>query len=353
MRLKFFTQTIAAFFIILTSSVQTLSAASVSFDLESNIKESKFGDEFEVTITGHNVSDLYGYEIELKFDAGMLQFKKATSGISSMIYPIEKAEQGALLLVSTKIGNAAGANGEVILGKAVFQVIGKGNEVQVKLNKVKLATSTTASTEHEVNEQIQIQLVEGPAQKPEISFTDIAGHWAEANIKRAVELGFIKGYGDDTFRPNREVSRAEFAVMIYGALGYQENSEALLRFKDRDQFASWSRTAISALASEGIINGYDDGTFRPGRSINRSEMAVMMAAILKLDVNYSDRSTFSDASDMPFWAEPSIAAVAKENLLQGRGNNKFKPNGLMTRAEAVQVIISMIDYLDPPAELAS
>jgi hypothetical protein len=347
MKLKSFALAILTILVTFYSSVQITHAASVSFDIEINTKEAKMGDEVEVTITGHNVKDLYGYEMELNIDTSMLQFKKASSSISSLIYPIETSNDGTFLLVSTKMGNVSGASGEVILGKVIFQVIGNGKEVEIKLNKVKLATSTAASTQHDVNQQIGIQLVEEPIENPKISFADISGHWAEDNIKRAVELGFIKGYGDDTFRPDREVSRAEFAVMIHGAFDYEENSTAWMQFKDQNLMEPWSRAAISALTTEGIINGYDDNTFRPGRSIVRSEMAVMMASILKLDVNASDRSTFSDASEMQFWAEPSIAAVAKKKLLQGRGNNMFKPNGLMTRAEAVQVIISMMDDMNP------
>ena len=350
MKLKSLTLAIITILITLYSSVQITHAASASFDIEINTKAAKKGDEIEVTVTGHHVKDLYGYEMELSIDTSMLQFKKASSGISSMIYPIETSEEGTFMLVSTKIGNVSGSNGELTLGKVIFEVVGEGKKVEVKLNKVKVATSSAASASHEVNEQIQIDLVEGPVDKPEISFTDIAGHWAEDNIKRAVEIGFIQGYGDGTFRPDREVSRDEFAVMIYKAFHYEEDSAALLRFKDQALIQSWARAAISTLAAEGIINGYDDNTFRPDRSITRSEMAVMMASILKLDITSTDRSTFSDASDMAFWAEPSIAVVAKEKLLQGRGNNMFKPNGLMTRAEAVQVIISMIDYRNPPAE---
>ncbi|QNK56748.1 S-layer homology domain-containing protein [Paenibacillus sp. PAMC21692] len=350
MKLKSFALAIITILITLYSSVQITHAASVSFDIEINTQEAKKGDEVEVTITGHNIIDLYGYEMELSIDTSMLQFKKASSGISSLIYPIETSNDGTFLLVSTKMGNVSGASGEVMLGKVIFEVIGEGKEVGIKLNKVKLATSSASSTRHEVNERIQIRLVEEPKENSEISFTDISGHWAEDKIRRAVELGFIKGYGDETFRPDREVSRDEFAVMIYQAFEYEANSMASLPFKDQALIESWAREAISALAAEGIINGYDDGTFRPDRSINRSEMAVMMASIVKLDVNSSNRSTFSDASDMQFWAEPSIAAVAKEKLLQGRGNNMFKPNGLMTRAEAVQVIISMMDYMNPPTE---
>lgn len=343
MRLKSFLLAVALVMITLSSSVAIVSASSPSFHMEINRPEGQAGDEFEVVITGRQVEEVYGYEIELEYDASMLRFNKATSGISNMIYPIESTAKGTILLVSTKVGNVKGDSGEVMLANASFRVIGEGLETELKLNKVKLATSTTVSARHEVDQRIQIRLPDETNEKPDISFTDISGHWAENNIKRAVDLGFIQGYGDGTFRPDRQVSRAEFAVMIQGAFHYDENEAALFRFKDRNLMGNWAKPAISALAGAGIINGYDDSTFRPGKSILRSEMAVMMAAIMKLDVNPTERSSFGDASDMPAWAEPSIAAVAKEGLLQGRGSNLFKPNGLMTRAEAVQAIISMID----------
>ncbi|MEQ4482371.1 S-layer homology domain-containing protein [Cohnella silvisoli] len=174
-----------------------------------------------------------------------------------------------------------------------------------------------------------------------VNFSDISGHWAEANIKKAVSGGIVKGYPDGTFKPNRTVTRAEFAVMLMNALKPQGEGAALT-FTDTAKIGSWAQKAIAKAVQAGIIKGYEDGSFRPDAVITRAEMAAMIAAALG-QTNQADATTgFADDKDIPTWAKASVAFVKQADIVQGKGNNQFAPGDNATRAEAVTVLLNML-----------
>jgi L-asparaginase type II len=177
--------------------------------------------------------------------------------------------------------------------------------------------------------------------EPEVSLSDIGAHWAEAFIKEAVAAGFVKGYTDGTFRPNATVTREEFAVMLMGALK-TEGSGADLAFSDKSSIGAWAQDAVAKAVKEGIISGYPDGTFKPGATITRSEMAGMLAKAMKLAPTANAVTGFADNKDIPAWAKGAVKAIADKGILTGRSGNKFAPKETATRAEAVTVMIKML-----------
>lgn len=175
----------------------------------------------------------------------------------------------------------------------------------------------------------------------EVSFSDIAGHWAEASIKQAVISGIVKGYADSTFRPNVTVTRAEFAVMLINALKLQGEG-AVLSFTDSDKLGAWAQNAVAQAVEAGIINGYEDGSFRPNKEITRAEMAVIIAKALGHADAASAAAGFADDKDIPAWAKGSVAYVKEAGIVRGNSSNKFNPQAHATRAEAVTVLLNML-----------
>ena len=168
--------------------------------------------------------------------------------------------------------------------------------------------------------------------------TDISGHWAEASITQVVNSGIVKGYIDGTFRPNTKVTRAEFSVMLMNALNSQgEVSE--LTFTDQSKIGAWAQTAIAQAVQAGIIQGYQDGTFRPNAAMTRSEMAVMISNALKLSIESKPSTDFADDQDIPSWAKSAVVAMKKQGLIEGSDMNEFNPNAQTSRAEAVTVLL--------------
>jgi L-asparaginase type II len=178
------------------------------------------------------------------------------------------------------------------------------------------------------------------APEPIASLLDISGHWAEDAIKTAIAKGIVTGYPDSTFKPERSVTRAEFAVMLMKALKPQgEGTE--LKFTDKEKIGSWAVSSVSQAVKAGIISGYPDGTFRPDAIITRSEMTKMIASALKLAVEANAITEFADNDVIPAWAKGSVKAVKDSAIIQGRGGNIFAPNEASTRAEAVTIMIQL------------
>lgn len=179
---------------------------------------------------------------------------------------------------------------------------------------------------------------------PKVDLSDIMNHWAKASIEKSVELGFVKGYGDGTFRPNGAVTRGEVSTMLARALKLEQaNTE--FDFMDQDQTPAWAQPFIQALVKAGYISGYKDGTFRANNEISRSEFVVIIVRALGLELNSELTSTFDDVDQIPVWATPYVAAAAEAGLVKGNGNGKFNPNAPITRAEAVTLILSMLNQL--------
>ncbi|MRN53984.1 S-layer homology domain-containing protein [Paenibacillus monticola] len=173
-----------------------------------------------------------------------------------------------------------------------------------------------------------------------VNFSDISGHWAEANIKQAVSSGIVKGYVDGTFKPSGIVTRAEFAVMMMNTLKSQGEGTALT-FTDTSKIGAWAQQAVAQAVQAGIINGYEDGSFRPNAEITRAEMAVMIATALGHSDEPNADTGFVDAG-IPTWAKNSIAYMKLSSLMQGKGNNVFAPQDFATRAEAATVLLNVL-----------
>ncbi|SDW71971.1 immunoglobulin-like domain-containing protein [Paenibacillus sp. CF384] len=176
---------------------------------------------------------------------------------------------------------------------------------------------------------------------PAIKFSDISGHWAEANIKKAVTSGIVNGYQDGTFKPGKTVTRAEFAVMLMNALKPQE-AGAKLTFTDHAKIGAWAQKAIAQAVQAAIITGYADGSFRPDAQISRAEMAAMIAKAMGQATKEVAATDFSDDKAIPAWAKASVAFVKQAGIVQGKGNNEFAPADHATRAEAVTVLLNML-----------
>ncbi|WP_081949475.1 S-layer homology domain-containing protein [Paenibacillus durus] len=176
---------------------------------------------------------------------------------------------------------------------------------------------------------------------PATKLKDIGGHWAAAAINKAVELGFAKGYADGTFRPNQTVNRAEFITLLMRAVKHTDTGKAL-GFKDAGKIPAWSQSFIAQALDAGIIAGYNDNTFRPDQVITRAEMAAMIVRAGGVQVNPKAVLSFADAKDAPKWAVPYIAAIKDAGLVNGIGQNRFAPNQRVTRAEAVTVILGLL-----------
>ncbi|MCE5280755.1 MAG: S-layer homology domain-containing protein [Deltaproteobacteria bacterium] len=178
------------------------------------------------------------------------------------------------------------------------------------------------------------------------ALTDIAGHWAAADIMKLVDEGAIAGYPDGTFRPDNPVTRAEFLKIITGVLNYQEKPDSTCYIPYADiAMADWFFSYVIAANQNHLVGGYPDGTFRPNNPITRQEVAKILVKAKGIDeTTYvsSDEltqtaATVSDWSTISEWARPFVASAIKAGLMKGDPSGNFRPLANLTRAETAAV----------------
>ncbi|NOV04752.1 S-layer homology domain-containing protein [Paenibacillus planticolens] len=211
-----------------------------------------------------------------------------------------------------------------------------------KINEGKISVEVNHFTKYAVFTEDKAVTVPTPGTQPTINFSDIAGHWAEVSIKKAISMGIVGGYPDGTFKPNKTVTRAEFAVMLMNALKPQGEG-AVLVFTDKAEIGAWAQKAVAQAVQAGIIHGYEDGSFRPDHVITRAEMAAMIASALGKSSQADVATAFSDDKDIPAWAKASVAFVKQAGIVQGKNDNQFAPKDHAIRAEAVTVLLNMLE----------
>jgi len=165
------------------------------------------------------------------------------------------------------------------------------------------------------------------------NFTDLVGHWASGSIMDLVELGVIQGYPDNSFRPDKKITRAEFVTLIIKALHLQGSADKGFA----DTTTHWAQDAISTVAGLGIVNGYSDNTFGPDELVTREQMATMVVRAAQIADSDSNIS-FSDGAEISSWARSALAAAITNGLLNGYLDGTLKPKGNTTRAEAATLI---------------
>ncbi len=171
-------------------------------------------------------------------------------------------------------------------------------------------------------------------------FNDITGHWAEDNIKKLIASGSINGYPDGTFKPDNNITRAEFITVLVKAFNMNSTSEG--NFEDTRNH--WAKDFINSALDNKVIQGYSDSLFGPDELITREQMAVMVAKALKLEVKEYEIS-FDDKDQISDWAKKYVASSVNQKLIVGYPDNTFRPKSSATRAEAVTVILNALNSI--------
>lgn len=179
---------------------------------------------------------------------------------------------------------------------------------------------------------------------PAAALTDISGHWGEKAIKNAISAGFVKGYPDGTFRPDKAVTRAEFVTMVNNALQLRDSNKVNLLFTDVDKNA-WYHDEVAKASYVRYVVGTSKTTFSPAANITRQEAAVMVSRFLpKAGMTGKDvLATFPDQSRIASWAEEGLAVAINKGYMKGHSSGLIAPTGTLTRAEAAVIITNILN----------
>ncbi|WP_338554723.1 Ig-like domain-containing protein [Paenibacillus sp. KS-LC4] len=181
-----------------------------------------------------------------------------------------------------------------------------------------------------------------------LTFADVEGHWSKDAVNDMGSRIIVKGIDDTHYNPNAAITRSEFSAIIVRALGLAENGKTT-SFNDVSS-GSWYMGAVAKAQEYGIIKGYEDGAFRPNKTITRQEAMVMLERAMKLTgLNTavseaevaSALASFTDGTAVDAWAKQAVAATINSGLVQGRDAG-LKPTSNITRAETAVIVQRML-----------
>ena len=179
------------------------------------------------------------------------------------------------------------------------------------------------------------------------SFTDTQDYWAAAYVDFLYNAGITTGYDDGTFRPNDNISRQQFAVMLFRYLGLDgsQYESVTLPFADTASIGSYALTAVKALYTEGIVSGTtgSDGKlyFNPGGSLTRAQAAAMIGRTQPKGYATVEL-TFSDAASIPSYATYYIQTMAAQGVISGYSDGTFRPGTNITRGQMAKILYNLM-----------
>ena len=174
-------------------------------------------------------------------------------------------------------------------------------------------------------------------------FIDVAPNaWYKDAVQYAYAGGLMTGVSDTEFAPEATTTRA----MIVSTLARLENVTSAESAGFADVSANdWYATAVNWAANVGVVNGYEDNTFKPNTAITREQLAAILmnyAACIGQDV--SNRADLSAYTDQPSaWAEETMSWAVAEGLITGVTNDELQPQGNATRAQVAAILQRFLD----------
>ena len=181
----------------------------------------------------------------------------------------------------------------------------------------------------------------------ELPFTDTTkGAWYQGAVEYVYRNGIMTGTSATTFEPNTTLSRAMVAQILYNLEGQPDISKENLGYPYSDVDAeAWYGDAVYWARINGVATGYEDNTFRPNRAVTREELAQMLYNYAKYKEiilpAVGDLSKFSDGDKVSSWAQTAMKWATGLGVINGYEDNTLRPGGNTTRAEAASMIMGL------------
>ena len=169
-------------------------------------------------------------------------------------------------------------------------------------------------------------------------FTDVAEKdWYYSAVQFAVDNHLFYGVSDTDFSPNSNMTRGMLATVLY-RLAKEPETNAGDLFNDVAD-GQYYTEAVAWAAGKGIVNGYGDGTFGPGNSITREQLAVMLWRYAGSPASAGTLDGFNDRDKIHAWAADALAWAVEQKIVSGRGGGILDPIGQATRAEVAAMLM--------------
>lgn len=183
-----------------------------------------------------------------------------------------------------------------------------------------------------------------PENKPEVSFTDVNGHWAASAINNVVKEGLLNGTSETSFSPNTAMSRGMLVTALHRLADKPEGGAH--QFKDVKADAYYN-DAVAWASTKGVVKGMNSEQFAPEQSVSREQLALMVYNYAKTTgMDVSEKNTlvgFTDADKISSWASNAMQWAVDLGILTGKSNAILDPSGKATRAEVAVILQRFMD----------
>ncbi len=169
------------------------------------------------------------------------------------------------------------------------------------------------------------------------AYTDTsATAWYHDGVHYCLQNGLMGGYGNGTFGPNDNLSRAQLAQILYNHAGRPDLTSAS-PFTDVAGDA-WCASAITWAAEQGIVGGYGNGLFGPNDNITREQLAVMLWRYAGSPAATDKELHFTDADEAGNFALDALRWAVESGIISGYGDGRLGPKGQATRAQVATML---------------
>ncbi len=179
-------------------------------------------------------------------------------------------------------------------------------------------------------------------------FKDMPDNWSTAALTHAVNNDLLRGKGDGMLCPEDFLTRAEMATVINRAFNSKVAAD-ITSYVDVNP-SDWYHNEFEKALNMQTFYGTGDNHFRPQNTITREEVFIAIARALVVSTNdYSVLGKFSDGSDVSSWAKEYVSALVSNGYVNGYGNGLILPKNNITRAEFAQLLYNIFkQYISTP-----
>jgi len=264
------------------------------------------------TITVENIGDvaMVGFVVEDELDTDLVRFAEG----SLRVYVNE---------VLVRAANAIHTNGVIRVALGTLQ---PGDVTTIAFRVVALQESAGEVVHNRA-------VLSHPDHENIYASVEVSVRYVSQN---PTHYAYLIGYPDGTIQPHSNISRAEVATIFFRLISDEYRIEIWEQANPFSDVAldRWYNNAVSTMANAGFLQGYPDGTFRPGRAITRAEFATIVSRFM--DIEYTGVNRFSDISG--HWAVDEINTIAYVGWVAGYSDGTFRPDNRITRAEVTAIV---------------
>jgi hypothetical protein len=186
-----------------------------------------------------------------------------------------------------------------------------------------------------------------------IEFKDVANHWAKSEVNNMGSRMVINGNGEGFFNPNDDITRAEFTAIVVRGLGLKlvKSNASFNDVKSND----WYERVIQTAYANDLINGFDEGSFKPNDKITREQAMTIIAKAMKItglskkleaESRSNQLQAYHDVTQVAAWASQGVTDTLQAGIVTGRDATLLAPKAHTTRAEIAMMIQRLLKRSD-------